>query len=914
MKKTYAIVALVLLLSAPASARLHSHYNMGPAHRFAPAVGERVNFVSFSNGWVIDTRQGEPNLPARFQIDESFSDRLYYIIQFSGPIDQRWFKELKQAGISAFGYLPHYAVLAKMDAGQREFAASLPMVRWTGIFQPAYKLEAELLRALGLKDINILLMPDEEASAVTNLVNQLGGAVKQVMTTAFGTTIDASLDASRLADLCRLNQVLWVQEWTEPTLCNNHCQWVTQTGWQETAPADTDMVARRIWQKGVRGQGVILSITDTGLNTGHDMFRDPAMPVSPPGIWPDHRKVVASKLYQGASVGEQSYHGSHVNCTVAGNDSVTGGTSYYDGMAPDARLYFMDLTNASGSFVIPTDFTSVWDTVYLGRGLPDSLRPVVQHSGSWGWSSSTGAYKIQDASTDAYCWEHKDFLCIMAAGNEQYAKRLRNPGIAKNVLTVGASKNGIQADEIANFSSRGPTQDNRIKPNVMAPGVALWSAKASPATNTYQSMSGTSMATPAVNGTVGLMRCYLQEGYYPTGAADPGDRLPYNTSALLRSMALASADPNVDSYTVPSFDIGWGRIDADSVLFFADDTADQRGLLLCDDTFGLATGEYKETQFQVDSQIPLRVCLAWTDTSALPSANPTLINDLNLELTSPGGTKYRGNQYASGESEPDPVVWDSINVEECCRVEMPDTGLWTIKVYGQNVRTAENQWFAWAITGGLEPVLPPPKDVGVTAILVPADSVYLDSTVTPSAVVENFGTDPETFLVSFLIGSAYSDTQTVMLAAGTVDTLEFEGWQADSLGTFAAMAFTALAGDTNPANDTLADSVAVVPGTGVKEEGNLPKVFNLGSPVPNPFTGRSTIRFSLPRATRVDLVVYSVAGTLVRTVTSDQLPAGYHQAVWNARDDDGRACGAGVYLVRFEAGDYTATRKLVLDR
>ena len=140
---------------------------------------------------------------------------------------------------------------------------------------------------------------------------------------------------------------------------------------------------------------------------------------------------------------------------------------------------------------------------------------------------------------------------------------------------------------IVGFSSRGPTQDNRIKPNVMAPGDSIWSVL-NTGTNGYTWMSGTSMATPTVNGTVGLMRCYLQEGYYPTGSPVEGDRISYISSALLRSMAMASADPNVSSYTIPSMDIGWGRIDADSLLYF---TGDARKLLITDDTTGIGTGE-----------------------------------------------------------------------------------------------------------------------------------------------------------------------------------------------------------------------------------------------------------------------------------------------------------------------------------
>jgi hypothetical protein len=641
------------------------------------------------------------------------------------------------------------------------------------------------------------------------------------------------------------------------------------------------------------------------------MFRDPDMSITPPGIWPDHRKVVAYKLYQGASATEVIYHGSHVNCTVAGNDSATGGTSSYDGMAKDARIYFTDVTDDNGNFMISTDFTALWDTIYLGRGLPDSLRPIKQHSGSWRWGNYNGTYLIQDASTDAFCWAHKDFMNIFAAGNEgSGARTIGNPSLAKNVLTIGATDRGTLSNTIADFSSRGPTQDNRVKPNVMAPGVDIWSAL-NTGTNGYSQMSGTSMATPTANGTVGLLRCYLQEGYYPTGAPVNGDRLGYISSALLRSMAMASADPNVGSYTVPSYDIGWGRIDADSVLYF---TGDTRKLILTDDTTGIATGEYKEQHFRVTAAIPLRVCLAWTDTAAAPSANPTLINDLDLTLTAPGGTFYKGNKYTSGQSTANPVGRDSINVEECARVNAPDTGIWTIRVSAHNVATAREQSFAWTVTGAVEPVVIETHDVGATAILAPADSVDSGNTVAPQAIVENFGTTQETFVVRFSIADAYWDTTSVTLAAGTADTVQFADWAADSVGTFTVTCSTELAGDAYPGNDAATGSVVVFLSSGIEEGKGLPAVFSLDKVLPNPTGGGTSVRYGLPKPTAVNLSVYSAAGTLVRTIAAGTKNPGWYMAAWDGNDLRGRKVSTGVYLVRLEAGEFTSTRKLVVQR
>jgi hypothetical protein len=93
--------------------------------------------------------------------------------------------------------------------------------------------------------------------------------------------------------------------------------------------------------------------------------------------------------------------------------------------------------------------------------------------------------------------------------------------------------------------------------------------------------------------------------------------------------------------------------------------------------------------------------LAWTDTAAAVGANPTLVNDLNLELTAPSGTYYRGNQYSGGQSISNPADWDDRNVEECIRVDTPEPGTWHITVGGQNIPFGP-QPIAYAITGDVQ--------------------------------------------------------------------------------------------------------------------------------------------------------------------------------------------------------------------
>jgi hypothetical protein len=205
-------------------------------------------------------------------------------------------------------------------------------------------------------------------------------------------------------------------------------------------------------------------------------------------------------------------------------------------------------------------------------------------------------------------------------------------------------------------------------------------------------------------------------------------------------------------------------------------------------------------------------------------------------------------------------------------------------------------------------------DVGATAIVAPVDTVDTETVVAPRAVVSNFGTTEETFRTRLTIGADYTDTMTVTVAAGAADTLTFVDWVADSAGTFAVRCSTELAGDEDPNNDLAEDSVVVFAFTDIEEGRDTPAAFGIEQVLPNPTCGRSTIHFAVPRSSRVSLGVYSSTGALVRTLCNTSLAPAHYSLTWDGRDLRGGKIRAGVYLVRFQAGAFTSTRKLVVQR
>jgi hypothetical protein len=139
-----------------------------------------------------------------------------------------------------------------------------------------------------------------------------------------------------------------------------------------------------------------------------------------------------------------------------------------------------------------------------------------------------------------------------------------------------------------------------------------------------------------------------------------------------------------------------------TVMHFADDSS---GLDFLDEPVGISTGQHQAFQFELSGRAPLHVVLAWTDTAAAPEAAIAIVNDLDLELTSPDGNRYHGNQFYNGWSAANPPNWDDRNVEEVCLVNHPLPGRWTARILGRNVFTAR-QPFAVAVRGGVAGMVP----------------------------------------------------------------------------------------------------------------------------------------------------------------------------------------------------------------
>ena len=252
-------------------------------------------------------------------------------------------------------------------------------------------------------------------------------------------------------------------------------------------------------QTGYDGSGVTVAVIDTGIDSTHvgldDLDDDNS--TNDPKVIGFYDAVNNPDKTNGTEI--QAYddqgHGSHCAGTVAG----TGAPTYeHPGMAPQAYLVGVKVLDAGGSGSFATVMAGMQWTV--DHRYEFNIRAASMSLGGPGpieWTSS------EEDSVNRYANEmvRAGITMLIAAGNSFASAQIGTPGSAEDVITVGALDKNTA---IAVYSSQGPTEEGRIKPNIAFVGSNVNSV----AHNTgdqYTQMSGTSMATPGVAGTVALM-------------------------------------------------------------------------------------------------------------------------------------------------------------------------------------------------------------------------------------------------------------------------------------------------------------------------------------------------------------------------------------------------------------------------
>ncbi|HEX2028175.1 MAG TPA: S8 family peptidase [Nitriliruptorales bacterium] len=245
------------------------------------------------------------------------------------------------------------------------------------------------------------------------------------------------------------------------------------------------------WVFGVDGAGVGICVVDTGVDPGHEQL-DGRAPI--PFFDAVHGRTTAY---------DDHGHGTHVAAIAAGDGTGGADAARYAGVAPAAAVYAAKVLDQNGS----GSNADVIDGVQWCAAQP-GVAVISMSLGSDGASDGTD---LLSQAVDAA--EAGGDVVVVAAGNAGDAPgTVGSPGAARGAVTVGAlapwsapsGSRGAHGVYLAAFSSRGPTADGRIKPDLAAPGVRIMAAQAG-TTSGYVAYSGTSMATPFVSGGAALL-------------------------------------------------------------------------------------------------------------------------------------------------------------------------------------------------------------------------------------------------------------------------------------------------------------------------------------------------------------------------------------------------------------------------
>lgn len=203
------------------------------------------------------------------------------------------------------------------------------------------------------------------------------------------------------------------------------------------------------------------------------------------------------------------------------------------------------------------------------------------------------------------------------------------------------------------------------------------------------------------------------------------------------------------------------------------------------------------------------------------------------------------------------------------------------------------------------------RDIGITAIEVPPDTVDTAAMVFPKVRLRNYGTTSEQVRGIFRIpGDGYFRSGQKSIEPGAETTLTFPYWKTRTPGTHLACCTLQIAGDVNPANNAMSKYVTVFPGAGIEEDTPRASRFLLEAET-NPFRGSVVLR--LPAATErtASILIYDASGCLIRSFSAYGAEHKTYRVTWDGRNSAGRIAPAGAYFCRLESGRRRTTISLL---
>ncbi|MEO0284768.1 MAG: S8 family serine peptidase [candidate division WOR-3 bacterium] len=630
----------------------------------------------------------------------------YGFIQFNGPITLSQRNYLENLGIKIEEYYSDYTYLVKFK-GENIYnflSSDKPNnIRALFLYQPAFKIHPSVytvqyktpeLRNDPWRYLEVELFLDADVDYVANFIKENFGAeiieIADLRNITRILRLIIHVDPIYIEEIAQIPEVKWIVPYTEKFILNDANRWVHQTNVQ---------VDTLIWRKGIRGENQILCIMDSGVDVNHCFFN---------GTVPGGNKIVGYRAYGDNTDGCTTGHGTHVAGTAAGGDDNISPNQAYKGMAPRARIYVQDVQTTSTQNCLMGSLDAVPDPIY--PAFQDAYNNGARvHTNSWG--GGTNSYDSYARDEDLFMWDYPDFLILFAAGNassagQSNAQNISNNATAKNIITVGSLARAPNQEVKAYYSSEGPTQSGRWKPDIMAcGGDDRFNGYTNSADNGTQCgiqgnpFEGTSMATPVVAGSALLTRQWLITYF---GYISPPASLIKAVLLAGTQFVLGTGEPNPGpDYGWPSNDVGWGRVNLRN-SFGIKNSSDT--LLVREGS--LTTGAKDSFWIKVINNLdPLRIVLTYTDYPSAANSTGSIVNNIDLKMVDPNNLVYWGNnidrtnRVSQSGGTPDNV--NNVEVIHLSPSMLVVNGVYKIVVYGTNIPQpgTNGQRFSIAITG-----------------------------------------------------------------------------------------------------------------------------------------------------------------------------------------------------------------------
>ncbi|WP_438962758.1 S8 family serine peptidase [Nonlabens sp.] len=410
------------------------------------------------------------------------------------------------------------------------------------------------------------------------------------------------------------------------------------------------------------------------------------------GIWDggkvlDSHEALTGRIVSGQFLSGSDGHGTHVGGTIIAN----GPNPAAKGIAPQASLISFDFQN---------DTSELLNQANQGMLVSNHSYGIVIDNVP---QAQFGKYTSQATNWDNLTFNAPFLLPVISAGNDRNSgwnpsdngyDILTGNNLAKNPLTVGASVGNLNYTSptsvpMSNFSSWGPADDGRVKPDITTKGVAMYSTD-NANNSSYASRQGTSMSAPAVSGGMIL----LQQYYNSLNSQ-------YMLGATLKGLALHTVK-EAGIADGPDYQFGWGLLDTEAAAL----AIQNDGSTSLIEENNLVQGATYTKSFSASTNSKVIVSISWYDLPAAPNngpeddTTPALRNDLDLIVTDASGTisypwklnPAQPNLAATNNTSNDVDNFEKIEIDN-------PSGNYTITVSHKGTLLGGSQDYSLIITG-----------------------------------------------------------------------------------------------------------------------------------------------------------------------------------------------------------------------